>query len=106
MGFFSDDSDQARACYTVENEQPHEAHWSHELIAGAAAYEAQKAYMDHKEKNGAPQDHQQAKQLMAGFAAAAADRIIETKGLDFVDKERAKHEAKRQAEEVVSVDVY
>lgn len=55
--------------------------------------------MEHKEKNGAPQDHQQAKQLMAGFAAAAADRIIETKGLDFVDKERAKHEAKRQAEE-------
>jgi hypothetical protein len=71
-----------------------------------------------------------AKELLAGFAAAAADRLFEyvavyavspafrrfslllidggnadetaahrTKGLDFIDREKAKHEAKRQAEE-------
>ena len=31
---------------------PHKASLSHELIAGAAAYEAAKAYEDHVQKNG------------------------------------------------------
>lgn len=32
--------------------RPHEAKWSHELIGGAAAYEAMKAYEDHEARNG------------------------------------------------------
>jgi hypothetical protein len=55
--------------------------------------------MDHKEKNGEPQDHEMAKEIMAGLAGAAVDRFAETKGADFVDCERAKYEAKRQVEE-------
>lgn len=46
-------------------------------FSGAAAFEAQKAYLDHKEMNGAPQDHEMAKQILAGMAGAACDRLIE-----------------------------
>lgn len=46
-----DDSNQAQAYDEVTN-RPHEAKWSHELIGGAAAYEAAKAYEDHVARNG------------------------------------------------------
>jgi hypothetical protein len=36
--------------------RPHEAKWSHELIGGAAAYEAAKAYEDHVAENGRSRD--------------------------------------------------
>ncbi|THH28954.1 hypothetical protein EUX98_g5240 [Antrodiella citrinella] len=98
MGWFDDDSDQAQA-YNQVNEAPHKAALSHELIGGAAAYEAEKAWQHHLEKEGKPTSHEKAKELIAGFAGAFVDRIVETKGLDFVDKERAKHHAKQQAEE-------
>ncbi|KAG0188726.1 hypothetical protein DFQ28_004425 [Apophysomyces sp. BC1034] len=71
-------------------EEGHKAKLSHELIAGAAAYEAAKAYQEHCEKEGQPQSHAKAKQLLAAFGAAAIDRLIETKGLDHLDKIRAK----------------
>ncbi|GAA6019259.1 hypothetical protein JCM10207_005056 [Rhodosporidiobolus poonsookiae] len=104
--FFNEGSQQAEAYNKVQNEEPHEASWSHELIAGAAAFEAQKAYLEHKEKNGTPQNHEMAKELLAGFAAAAADRLIETKGLDFIDREKAKHEAKKLAEDAPRENYY
>jgi hypothetical protein len=47
----TDNSDQAQA-YEQVTERPHEAKWSHELIGGAAAYEAAKAYEDHVARNG------------------------------------------------------
>ncbi|SAL98260.1 hypothetical protein [Absidia glauca] len=80
--------------------EEHKAKLSHELIAGAAAYEASKAYNEHCEKNGKPVNHAQAKQLLAGLVGGAVDRLIETKGLDFVDKQKAK----RHAEE--HIDTY
>lgn len=43
-------------------------------------------------------NHAFAKELLAGFAAAEVDKLAETKGEDFVDRERAKHEAKKHAE--------
>ena len=46
-----DDSDQAQA-YDKVNSGSHEAEWSHELLGGAAAYEAAKAYEEHAAKNG------------------------------------------------------
>jgi len=98
MGWFDDDSEQANA-YNEVNNAPHKAELSHELIAGAAAYEAEKAWQNHLEKEGKPTSHEKAKEIIAGFAGVFVDRIVETKGLDYVDKERAKHHAKRQAEE-------
>ncbi len=42
---------------------------------------------------GKPVSHPFAKELLAGFAGAEADKLFETKGLDFLDRERAKHMA-------------
>lgn len=42
--------------------------------------------------------HQFAKELLAGFAGAEVDKLAETKGLDFIDREKAKHHSKKQAE--------
>lgn len=46
---------------------------------------------------GKPVSHQFAKELLAGFAGAEVDKFAETKGMDEVDKERAKHQAKQNA---------
>jgi len=100
MGWFGDDSDQAQAYDQVTN-RPHEAEWSHELIAGAASFEAAKAYENHCEANGQPESHQVAKELLAGFAGAFVDREVETRGLDFIDKEKAKRQATEQAHDAL-----
>jgi len=103
MGWFSDDSDQANAYDQVVN-APHKAELSHELIAAAASYEAAKAYEKHVSDNGQPDSHAKAKEILAGFSGAFIDRIVETKGLDFVDREKAKHHAKEQLADASSQD--
>lgn len=45
--------------YNGEELEHHEAKFSHELIAGAASYEAMKAYNKHREENGMCQTMQQ-----------------------------------------------
>ncbi|KAK5993712.1 hypothetical protein PT974_07148 [Cladobotryum mycophilum] len=117
MGWFSDDSDQSSA-YDQYNglEEHHEASLTHELLSGAVAYEAAKAYEEHCAENGEksnvhlctsfhtltkrpwqiagePDDHAKAKEIFAGFAGAILDREIETRGLDWIDRERAQNEA-------------
>jgi len=98
MGFFHHESDEAQAYNEVTN-APHKAALSHELIAAAASYEAAKAYEKHCAANGKPANHAQAKELLAAFSGAFIDHVAESKGLDFLDKEKAKHHAKKQAEE-------
>ncbi|UPK95665.1 hypothetical protein LCI18_006600 [Fusarium solani-melongenae] len=98
MGWFDNDSDQAQAYDQVVN-RPHEAEWSHELLGGAAAFEAAKAYENHVSRNGHPDSHAKAKEILAGAIGAFVDREVETRGLDYVDREKAKHHAQRQAEE-------
>ena len=88
--------------------------------------QAAKAYEKHCAENGKPDSHAKAKEIMAGFAGAFIDRMVETKGvrcshfpiatgwltlprynqLDFVDRERAKRHAKDKVEEVVTVETY
>ncbi|KIJ37199.1 hypothetical protein M422DRAFT_781888 [Sphaerobolus stellatus SS14] len=103
MPFWKHDSaeeEQRQAYDTVTNVEPgHKAHISHELIAAAASYEAAKAYEQHVSANGKPDSHAQAKEIMAGLAGAFIDRLAETKGEDFYDKEKAKHAAKKHAHE-------
>jgi len=101
MGLFHHESEQAEA-YNQVNNAPHQAKWYHELIAGAAAFEAAKAYNDHKAKNGQPQSHEKAKEILAGLTGAFVDRIVETKGLDAIDKQKAKHHAKEQAHDALA----
>ncbi|KAG9028434.1 hypothetical protein FRB95_006512 [Tulasnella sp. JGI-2019a] len=78
---------------------PHKAALSHELIAAAASYEAAKAFEKHEEEHGKPVSHEKAKELLAGISGAFVDHIVETKGLDFVDREKAKRDARKQVEE-------
>jgi len=89
--------DGGAAAYEEVTNAPHKAQLSHELIAAAASYEAMKAYNKHCEKNGKPASHDQAKEIMAGAAGFFLDRMIETKGLDYFDKQKAQHEAKEYA---------
>ncbi|KAI0771639.1 hypothetical protein BD413DRAFT_475814 [Trametes elegans] len=105
MGFFSHDSDEAQAYDQVVN-APHKAELSHELIAAAASYEAAKAYEQHREREGKPDDHEKAKEIFAGLAGGFIDRIVETKGLDYLDREKAKRHANERIDNVVSPDNY
>ncbi|KAJ7046340.1 hypothetical protein C8F04DRAFT_1064011 [Mycena alexandri] len=95
MGWFSSDSDQSTA-YDEVNAAPHKAALSHELIGAAAAYEAAKAYEDHCAANGKPDSHAKAKEIMAALTGGIIDRMVETKGLDMVDREKAKHEGRHR----------
>ena len=51
--YMTTDSDQKQA-YDQYQESDHKASLSHELIAGAASYEAAKAYENHCDRNGMP----------------------------------------------------
>ncbi|KAJ5636843.1 uncharacterized protein N7484_010156 [Penicillium longicatenatum] len=97
MGWFSGDSEQASHHQQWNNSEPreHEASFTHELLAGAASYEAAKAYEEHEAREGKPPSHEKAKEIMAGIAGAFIDREVESKGLDFVDREKVKYQARQ-----------
>ncbi|KAG0172250.1 hypothetical protein DFQ28_008792 [Apophysomyces sp. BC1034] len=86
----------------VANEEEHKAEWTHQLLAGAAAFEAMRQYNKKKAEDGVEDDHHLAKELLAGFAGVAADRLIEGKGMNWLDKEKAKRHAKEEAEKLYS----
>lgn len=73
--------------------ETHESKFSHELIAGAASFEAMKLFEDRQRREGQPVSHAFAKELLAGIAGGEVDKLFETKGLDFLDRERAKRQA-------------
>ncbi len=77
---------------------PHESKLSHELIGSAAAFEGMRLWEQHQRKEGKTVNHGVAKELLAAAVGFEVDKLVETKGLDFVDRERAKHHAKQQAE--------
>lgn len=82
------------------NDNPTEEHkssWTHEAIAGAAGFEAMKAYENHLRQTGEKPSHSFMKELLAGFASAEVDKLIETKGLDEIDAEKARYMATKQA---------
>lgn len=109
MGFFHHESQEARQYNDFNDFAPireHKAKISHELISGAAAYEAAKAWEDHKKRNGEPEDHAKAKEIAAGIAGAFVDRMVETHGLDYIDRERAKREARQRIEGAIDDNGY
>ncbi|KAB8274068.1 hypothetical protein BDV30DRAFT_238037 [Aspergillus minisclerotigenes] len=87
--------------YEQLKEAPNQAELSHELLAAAASYEAAKAYEKHVSANGKPPTHEHAKQLLAAVIGAFIDRTVETKGLDSIDAERAKHQARGDTEKAL-----
>ena len=69
------------------------------MVAGAAAFEAMKAYENKRTSEGNT-DHTFAREMLAAVAAAESDKLIETKGLDYIDKERARNQAVQQAHQM------
>jgi hypothetical protein len=101
MGWFDDDHDYSQNYNSYQSGPKHESSVTHEVIAGAAAYEAAKAYENHVAQNGRPDSHAKAKEVMAGFAGAFVDKEFETHGLDFIDKEKAKYQANQYCNQAV-----
>ncbi|KAJ7700149.1 hypothetical protein B0H17DRAFT_1048798 [Mycena rosella] len=99
MPFWHHHDDEKAYHEVLATEPEHKAKISHELIAGAAAFEAAKKYEEHCKANGKPESHAMAKELIAGFTGAFIDRMVETKGLDELDTQKAKHEAAKRAHE-------
>ncbi len=59
-----------------------------------------RTYEQHVGRHGHPPNHQKMKELLAGFAAAEVDKLFETHGLNWLDREKAKHLAIQQAHRV------
>ncbi|RPB05206.1 hypothetical protein L873DRAFT_954104 [Choiromyces venosus 120613-1] len=76
----------------------HGGNLSHELVAGAAAFEGFKLFENHQRREGKQVSHGTAKEMLVGLAAAEAEKLIEKKGLSMHEGERAKHAAKQNAE--------
>ncbi|KAG2038887.1 hypothetical protein BDR03DRAFT_917738 [Suillus americanus] len=93
--WFTSNSEESQAHSQVTG--GHSAKLTHELLAAAASYEAAKAYEKHVQKNGKPANHAKAVELLAALTGGFVDRIAETKGMDALDKEKAKHAANERA---------
>jgi Protein of unknown function (DUF3759) len=75
---------------------PH-ADVTHELLAGAAGFEAMRMYEHHREREGIGEHHELGKELLASFAAAEVDKHFQNGGFHHLDRERARLEAQQQA---------
>ncbi|ROV91116.1 hypothetical protein VSDG_07847 [Cytospora chrysosperma] len=84
----------------VYDGEGHESKMSHELIGSAAAFEGMRLWEKKQRESGEPVEHGLAKEMIAAAAGFEVDKLVETKGLDFVDREKAKHQAKKQAEQL------
>jgi hypothetical protein len=82
----------------IYNGEPHESKWTHEALAGGAAFEAMHLFEKRQREQGQAVSHGFAKEAIAAIAGAEVDKLFETKGLDFLDREKAKRHAKQQAE--------
>ncbi|KAL1297416.1 hypothetical protein AAFC00_004949 [Neodothiora populina] len=90
--------DSYEQAYNDDGQPKNESSLSHEVLAGGASFAAMKAFEDRQRSEGKPIEHQFAKELIAGFAGAEIDKLAETKGEDEWDKQKAKHDAKKNAE--------
>jgi len=90
-----DDDNHKNEYHNVVN-APHKAHLSHEAIAAAASYEAAKAWEKHQAEQGKPSSHAKALEFLAAGSGFFIDRLVETKGLDFISAQKAKHEAQQR----------
>ncbi|TPX30016.1 hypothetical protein SeMB42_g08005 [Synchytrium endobioticum] len=88
--------------YNSSDDIPEEnkASLTHEVLGGAVGFFAMKAYEDHQRKLGHPVHHQFAKEILAAIATAEVDRLAETKGLNWIDRQKAKRCATAQAHQI------
>ncbi|CAG8702057.1 12295_t:CDS:2, partial [Cetraspora pellucida] len=85
----------------VYGEKKHKGHLTHEIIVGAAAFEAMRHFeKKYEEKTGQKDKFAFAKEALVALAAAEVEKLIETKGLDSFDKMKAKRHAQEAAEKL------
>ena len=96
MGFFDMPGAQDAYDQVYDDERPrHEI--THEVLAGAAGFEAMRMYEHHRENEGIPEHHEMAKELLAGFATAEVEKHLENGYYDHIDREQAMYRAQEQA---------
>jgi hypothetical protein len=61
------------------------------MIVFISYYLAMKAYQDHQRSKGEEVSNPLMKQVLAGVAAPGAIKLVETKGLDFLDGDEGRH---------------
>src|SRR5580698_7760686 len=71
---------------------------THELLAGAAGFEAMRMYEHHREREGITEHHELGKELIAGFAAAEIDKHFEEGRYGHLNHHEARRMAREQAE--------
>ncbi|MCJ1394112.1 hypothetical protein MMC18_006990 [Xylographa bjoerkii] len=72
--------------------------FSHELLAGGAAFEGFKLFEDHQRKEGKTVNHQFAKEVLAGFVGGEVDKLAETHGVNEYDRYEARKHATNSAD--------
>jgi hypothetical protein len=71
---------------------------THELLAGAAAFEAMRMYENHRVREGIPERHELGKELLAGFVGAEIDKHFENDRYGHLNRHEAKRLAREQAD--------
>ena len=96
MGLF--DMFRSRDAYgEVYDGRRHHDEWTHELLAGAAGFEAMRMYEHHREREGIPEHHELAKELLAGFVGAEIDKHFEQDRYGHLNRREARRLAEEQA---------
>jgi hypothetical protein len=95
MGLYDHFSEDKKHYDTHTADSPHKSSITHEGLAGAASFAAVRAYENSRPKD-KPVNHALLKESSAGVIGAFIDKEAETKGLNFIDKEKAKHDAKKR----------
>lgn len=96
MGFFDMNGAQGAYDQFYDEQRPrHEV--THELLAGAAGFEAMRMFEHHRENEGIPEHHELAKELLAGFATAEVEKHFENGYYDHLNREQAQLQAQQQA---------
>ncbi|EPE04878.1 cipc-like antibiotic response protein [Ophiostoma piceae UAMH 11346] len=100
MGFFGFDESKDARDQVYNNDGHNESSLSHELLGAGASFAAMHEWEKKQRESGQTVNHAFAKEALAAFAGAEVDKLVETKGLDFIDREKAKHHAKQNAEQL------
>jgi Protein of unknown function (DUF3759) len=96
MGLFHHHSTQDAYDQVYGGGRPHHQ-ITHELLAGAAGFEAMRLFERYREREGIPEHHQLAKELLAGFVAAEIEKHFEGGRYQHLDRREAERTAHEQA---------
>ena len=97
MGFFDRLGAQGAYDQVYDDQRPrHEI--THEVLAGAAGFEAMRMYEHHREREGIVEHHELGKEMLAGFAVAEIDKHFQQDRYGHLDRHEAKRLAREQAD--------